>query len=381
MTFFGVEIGRPQLIGGLLLLALAAEAVLASYQTPLSPEEVSALNRSVEITAPIKPELRDPVADSILLYRVTRLFEPSLEQLPAREQLQPGHASPDQPRAIKLLRFLPSLYRLPFLLFAIWLGGALWWVSRRLFNNEGGYVALALFCFSPLVVRYASTINAEIIAAWGLFGIVYTAIGVGHTLYSPPRRWPPRIVLLGLAFGFTAAAHLGAAVLGAALAVFFLLYLSPPDRKLAATAALVVAFLVASVFVWGCYAGSASFLDLSFQAAQTLRTNIPSADAFALWFQPRNLPSLTLLLLALAVFVGWRRSRYFGNWTPLVVIALLGVLQFPGTMPAIWIAPFVYVFVGGITADLLESRYRRWTQILLFALVGAQAVSAFPLHW
>src|SRR5438105_4441546 len=36
------------------------------------------------------------------------------------------------------------MVRLPFLAFGAWLGGALWWVARRIFGNEGGYVALGL---------------------------------------------------------------------------------------------------------------------------------------------------------------------------------------------------------------------------------------------
>src|SRR5690349_18772858 len=142
VTFFGFEIRRPQVYGGLLLVALAAAAVVASRSTPLSPSELQLLRRSIEVTAPIEPELRtDPVADSILLYRVTRLFEPSFDQLHSGRFFSVG-----------LIRWLPALYRLPFLIFGLWLGGALWWVSRRLFNNEGGYVALALFCSSPLVI-------------------------------------------------------------------------------------------------------------------------------------------------------------------------------------------------------------------------------------
>jgi hypothetical protein len=382
VTFFGVEIRRPQVYGGLLLLALALGAALACYKTPLSFEEVQALNRSVEITGPIKPELRkDPVTDSILMYRVTRIFEPSFDQLqdgaglPAGEPIQPR-----RPQAARLLGFLPALYRLPFLVFGLWLGGALWWVSRRLFNNEGGYVALALFCFSPLVIGASSTVNAEIIAAWGLFGIVYTAIGVGHTLYSPPRRWPPRIVLLGLAFGFTAAAHLGAALLGAVLAIFFLLYLSPHDRKPAAIAVVVMALTVACVFLWGCYGWNASFLHSLSQAGQSLRPAIPKGDTFAPWFQFGNLPTVALLSLALVIFLAWKRTRYFGNWTPLLVIALLGLLQFPGTSPVIWMAPFAFVFVGGIAADLLESKYRGWTQALLLVMIATQVVLAFSLR-
>ena len=47
----------------------------------------------------------------------------------------------------------------------------------------------------------------------------------------------------------------------------------------------------------------------------------------------------------------------------------------------LWIAPFVYVFAGGIAADLLESRYRRSTQVVLASFIGLQALLSFPLHW
>jgi hypothetical protein len=282
---------------------------------------------------------------------------------------------------------MPALYRLPFLIFGLWLGGALWWVSRRLFNNEGGYVALALFCFSPLVIAASSQMNAEIIAAWGLFGIVYTAVGVGHTLYSPPRRWPPRIVLLGLAFGFTAAAHLSTAIIGAALAIFFMLYLSPPDRKPAALAVFALSLLIAGLFVWGCYGWNLSISGLFAHAGQALRPAFPQAlfspgdNPIELWISARELPTALLLVASAIVFLGWKRTRYFGNWTPLLVIALLLILEFPGTSPLVWCAPFAFVFVGGVAADLLESRYRRVTQLVLVLLIGAQAVLSFPLHW
>jgi hypothetical protein len=380
VTLFGFEIRRPQVYGGLLLVALAGAALAASRRAPLSADEIQTLDRTFYVTAPIKPELRkDPVADSILLYRVTPLFEPSFDQL------EPGHRF-----SALLVRWLPALYRLPFLMFGLWLGGALWWVSRRLFNNQGGYVALALFCVSPLVIAACSRINAEIIAAWGLFGIVYTAIGVGHTLYSPPGRWPPRIVLLGLAFGFTAAAHLGAALLGATLAVFFMLYLCPRDRKPAALAVLALAVVIACLFVWGCYGWNSSVSGLFAHAGVTLRPAIlgnvlaplfSAGDSpFELWISARALPTALGLFMAAIVFLAWRRTRYFGNWTPLVVIALLLVFQFPGTSPLVWSAPFAYVFAGGIAADLLESKYRRVTQAALVLLIGAQAVLSFPLH-
>ena len=102
--------------------------------------------------------------------------------------------------------------RLPFVLFAVWLGGRLWWVARRLFGNEGGAFALGLYVLCPEVVRYATHPNNEILALWGLYGLVYTAIGVAHALQGPRVKWKPRIFLLATALGLTAAAHLLAAI-------------------------------------------------------------------------------------------------------------------------------------------------------------------------
>ena len=39
--------------------------------------------------------------------------------------------------------------RVPFVLFGVLLGASLWYVARRLYGNGGGYVALALYCFTP----------------------------------------------------------------------------------------------------------------------------------------------------------------------------------------------------------------------------------------
>src|SRR6516225_9787427 len=45
------------------------------------------------------------------------------------------------------------LLRLPFLACGCVLGGCIWWVTRRLYGNMGGYVALTLYCFSPAIIR------------------------------------------------------------------------------------------------------------------------------------------------------------------------------------------------------------------------------------
>src|SRR5262249_38657255 len=88
------------------------------------------------------------------------------------------------PASLGISFAMPRIWflRLPFVGFGGWLGGALWWVARRLFDDAGGYVALALYCSSPAMVMISSNIGPEIIMAWSSFGMVYTAIGVAHTL-------------------------------------------------------------------------------------------------------------------------------------------------------------------------------------------------------
>ena len=123
------------------------------------------------------------------------------------------------------------LLHLPFVAFALWLGAGLWWVARRLFGNEGAFFALGLYCFCPEVVRYAVMPNNEVLAMWGLYGLVYTAIGVAHAMQGPRRKWRPRIVLLTVALGLTAAAHLLAAMIGFVAALVLMMYLAERRRS------------------------------------------------------------------------------------------------------------------------------------------------------
>src|ERR1700678_742690 len=123
------------------------------------------------------------------------------------------------------------LLHLPFIFFAIWLGGGLWWVCRRLFGNEGGFFALGLYCFCPAIIQAAVTPNNDVLAMWGLYGIIYTAMGVAHAMQGPRSKWRPRIALLTLALGLTAAAHLLAAILGFTFALIWMLYLAERRRS------------------------------------------------------------------------------------------------------------------------------------------------------
>jgi hypothetical protein len=263
---------------------------------------------------------------------------------------------------------------LPFVLFAVWLGGGLWWVARRLFGNEGGALALALYIFCPAVVRLAVTPNNDVLAMWGLYGLVYTAIGVAHAMQGPRRRWRPRIALLTLALGLTAAAHLLAAILGLLAALFFMLYLAEYRRSyvmqiliFSAIGALFLVFasygfhLAAFTYV---FTGGAARFWFSFDAARAFATGLV------------NVPILVATVVALAIYLASRRSRYFGNTSPLLMVLALITLFTTQTVtaPLLWALPFLFTFIGGVFSDALETRYRKLFLFLTAAIVATQAL-------
>ncbi|MGC2163211.1 MAG: hypothetical protein WA634_14965, partial [Silvibacterium sp.] len=109
-------------------------------------------------------------------------------------------------------------------------------------------------------------------------------------------------------------------------------------------------------------------------------------------FEPAHVLFITLTnagitiaaLAALAFYAAVRRVRYFGNTAPLIVAAILLVLVTTGvpSQPRLWAMPFLLAFIGGVFADILETRYRRgflWiTGALLLAQV-ALCLAGLPL--
>ena len=260
---------------------------------------------------------------------------------------------------------------LPFMLAGLGLGACLWWVTRRLYGDAGGYVSLALYCFTPAVVRASTVPNNEILAAFGLFATVYTAIGVAHTLEAPRRKWRARILLLTLALGFTAAAHIAAFVLALLFTLIFMAYVAEGRRAWIPT--LLIVWVVGALFLlFASYAFSPDAFTYVFRSAAG-RMWI-SFDA-ARWFfaDPANSAFTIALAGSLALYAASRRSRYFGNTAPLLVGVPLFLLITTGVQsePWLWALPFLITFVGGIFADALETRWRRvflWTTaFVLFA--------------
>jgi hypothetical protein len=161
------------------------------------------------------------------------------------------------------------LERLPFLLAGALLGAGLWWVSRRLYGNLGGYTALALYCFSPAVLKACVAPNAEILAALGVYGGVYTCIGVAHAMQGPRRKWRPRIVLLTAAFGVAAASHIAALAVVALLGLAAMLWVAE-GRRAQVLPVVLAAVAGALLLVFACYGFSPDAFSYVFRSAAGL---------------------------------------------------------------------------------------------------------------
>lgn len=357
------RIGRPQIYAGLMLLGFMAQCLWVSASRKLSPLEQDYIASGFR---------QKPGQE----YRITSPFTMWLAALPFKVARQAAGTVVSQRWVVP-----PGwMARLPFLLFGLWLGAALWWVARRLFDDSGGYVALGLYCSSPAMVMIASNIGPEVLLAWSIFGLIYTAIGVAHTLYAPPKKWLPRIVILGLSIGFSLATAVWSFTL-VLLGLAFMLYLSPGRRR----AALVVLLsgLAIGIAVYALFlritgepwAGSGARVTpyLSMELVRNLK--FVFADGYT------NLNSylfVALFIAALTTYGSWRRTQYFGNTAPLLT-SFIAVLLF-ALVPSIhiWNATlglsFVFTFVGGIAADLLETGFHRMVARVLSAGILVRAV-------
>src|SRR5712692_904706 len=276
----------------------------------------------------------------------------------------------------------------PYLIFGLLLGASLWYVSRRLYGNAGGYIALALYCFSPGMIPAGALWFAqpEMAGAWGAFGAIFTAIAVAHTLYAPREvvlwNWR-RILLLALSFVLAVGSQFSLIVV-VPLALGFMLYVAPTRRAAAAliwAAAGGTGFLLlyASYFfhahVFWQAMRHASFLNFAGRAFA-----MPGAYEKTLAELGQSSPALAVALtVALIAYVAWPRARYFGNTAPLLVAVFFLLLRVgtphdPGLGFGLMAVPFLFVFVAGISSDLLETRQRGLVLACLWGLLTANGL-------
>ncbi len=397
MKFPRIHIGRPQRLAALLLLVFLAECLWVIGHQELSTNDYRFARCGREMW-----ERPSPLAgyfttcgnlngDGTFAYRAAGL-PLTLQRLvlglvdhfraPANRLYAGGSLNGSTWEARHELANVVYLIHLPFVLFALWLGGGLWWVARRLFGNEGGFFSLGLYCFCPAVVRLAVTPSNDLLAMWGLYGLIYTAIGVAHAMQGPRRKWRPRIVLLTLALGLTAAAHLLAAILGFLAALIFMLYLAERGRGYVMQI-LIFSALGALGILFAFYGFRLPAFSYVFTGGGA-RFWFSLAGPLSFAASAQNLPIVIAAAVAAVLYAATRRSRYFGNTAPLLVLLGLAPIVTTQTVtaPWLWALPFLFTFTGGVFADALETRHRRLFLVLTGGILAAQAMEclmALPL--
>jgi hypothetical protein len=94
----------------------------------------------------------------------------------------------------------------------------------------------------------------------------------------------------------------------------------------------------------------------------------------------RACPALALgLPVALATYAAWPRTRYFGNTAPLLVAVLFVILgmahpHVAGAGFLLASIPFLFIFVSGVLADLLETRYRPLVMACIVGMMAAYVI-------
>jgi len=280
------------------------------------------------------------------------------------------------------LSHINLLLRLPFVFAALMLGACIWWVTRRLYGNTGGYIALTLYCFSPSIIAAAVYPNNDIWAAFGVFAAVYTAIGVSHAMQGPRKKWRPRIVLLTVVLGFTAAAHISAFAIALLLTVCFMAYLAEGKRAYLPTL-LIVWVLGAMLILLASYGFRPDAFSYVFRS-EAAKVGFSFEPAWAFFSNLSNAGLAIASAGALGLYLATRRSRYFGNTAPLIVGLLLMLLVTTGiqSTPVLWAVPFLLAFVSGVFADVLETHYRPWFLWITGGLLAAQvalSLASLPL--
>ena len=243
------------------------------------------------------------------------------------------------------------------------------------FGNEGGFLALILYCFCPAIVRSAVLPNNELLAMWGLYGLVYTGIGVAHAMHGPRRKWKPRIALLTLALGLTATAHLLAAMLGFVASLILMLYLA--ERRRSAVLVIITYAAVGAAFIELAFFSfrPSAFVYVFTGGSARFTFAMDGLKAFAA--DITNGPILIATGIALLVYAGFRRSRYFGNTAPLAMVlaTVFLVTTQVYSWPVLWALPFLFTFIAGVFADVLETKHRRLFLATTGMLVATQVLA------
>ncbi len=361
------RIGVPQTVALLLLLVFVAQCLWFMARVPLSATEGSYIETGLlhleRLASASSPE-RSPLV-------------PLLAGLAARLS---GAES-----RILYLNDYRLVIRLPFLLVGLLLGASLWYVARRLYGNIGGYIALGLYAFSPVMVGWSSQVGPGIVGAWGGFGLIFTAIAVAHTLYAPREvvlwNWR-RILLMGLSIAICVGAQFSLWIL-LVPALAFMLWVGHV-RPGAALAIFAAACAFGLLLLWALYSFRPAAFATALRSATWLKAPAdgPSwhtvSTLFATFFLQNGIGLVLLVMVCLVTFAAWKRARFFGTAAPLIVgVLLVGMatrVHFAGPMFLLAGLPFLILFMAGVSTDLLEGTYALAANTVIGGVLIANAM-------
>ena len=373
-TFFSRDrFGKPQIFAGLLLLVFVAECCwLVAHQPPTAI--------SADEFARVQEGIAQWEGHGIAGTSSASRNDPSLGWVHTQNDPYNQDHSPlwylIGSAPVALFGVTPNsqvwvwLTRFPYILFGTLLGASVWYVSRRLYGNSGGYIALALYCFSPAVIRTSALWFArpDIAGAWGTFGAVFTAIAVSHTLYAPREvvlwNWR-RIVLLGVSLALAAGSQFSLMIVVPLLLVF-MLYLAH-GRRAAAVVILGAACVIGLGLLFSAYFFHPGLFWRGLVHARLLELNWRALAMTGAYVQVIKEVAGNGPVLAFARLVIFDMALVFlvlqvaAPHDPESVFALTGVI-------------FLVVFVAGIAADLLETRAREWAIAILTGLLAGNGL-------
>jgi hypothetical protein len=390
--------GRPQFLAGALLFAFLAQAVWLVYcdlhGSQRQASDIAGVSDQVRIAAGWRQLHNGAIAGAP--------FPDPPGSLPGETADTDGGFDTERSPLLSLVTAAPLLAlpqgmlqsdsslwhwfpRIPFLACGVFIGASLWYVARRLCGNTGGFLALSLYCFSPSMIQASAVwhTDPEILAAWGAFGAIFTAIAVAHTLYAPREvilwNWR-RIILLGISLAIAVGSQFSMIVV-VPLALAFMLYLAPIRRKAAfviwTAACFVALMLLFATYFFHPYIFSESMRRASFWGATWRGFAVPGVYREVGLQTLRACPALALLLpVAIATYFAWPRTRYFGNSAPgAVALLFIGLgMAHPHVAGAGFLlasVPFILIFVSGVLADLMETPARLLVTACVWGLVGA----------
>jgi hypothetical protein len=102
------------------------------------------------------------------------------------------------------------------------------------------------------------------------------------------------------------------------------------------------------------------------------------APLLASFFLQNGVGLVLLLMVTLVTFVVWRRARFFGTAAPLLTgLLLVGLalrLHIAGFIFLFVALPFLILFMAGVSADLLQSRYALAANAVIVGVLIANAM-------